>query len=355
MRDTGQDGREMRSSAWLRAGQRWLPGVVVSAAAIILLLAVVDPRQLVAAWQRAKLVYFLPGILLLLVAMAARGLAWRVLAGRNIPPLRAFWVLNVGYLVNAILPLRLGDLARAVLAGSPRAGEPAQLTGSAALSSVILERVLDLAFTFGLVMLALPVVGGQSWGSRAVLWTTLAAVIGLAGVLVAGMLRIPLTRALGAGASPTSIRVRWTRRLDHFLLGLQALRDWRVVLPALLLLGATWLAWLLEYTVLLRAYLPRVSLGQGLVALVGSALGMMIPSSPGGIGVYEAAVAGALTIVGVERETALAYAVSVHVLNSAGVIVLGMIGLVREGQTLERLMGKVWRLSSGRTTENPPA
>jgi uncharacterized protein (TIRG00374 family) len=262
-------------------------------------------------------------------------------------------VLNVGYLVNAILPLRLGDLARAVLAGSPRAGEPAQLTASAALSSVILERVLDLAFTFGLVMLALPVVAGQSWGPRAILWTSLAAAIGLVGVLTAGMLRGPLTRLLRAGSSPASARARWAARLDQFLLGLQALRDWRIVLPSALLLGATWLAWLLEYTLLLRAFMPQATLGQGLVALVGSALGMMIPSSPGGIGVYEAAVVGALTIAGVERETALAYAVSVHVFNSAGVIALGLIGLVREGQTLERLMGEVWRLSSGRKPEGP--
>ncbi len=355
MKEAGKDGRRVRPPTWLRAGLRWLPGVVVSAAAIIVLLAVVDVQQLVAAWQRANLVYFLPGLVLLLVAMAARGLAWRVLAGRTIAPMRAFWVLNVGYLVNAILPLRLGDLARAVLAGTPHAGEPAQLSPSAALSSVILERVLDLAFTFGLVMLALPVVGGQSWGSRAVLWITLAAVLGLVGVLVAGMVRVPLTRLLGADATPGSTRARWASRLEQFLRGLQALRDWRVVVPALLLLCATWLAWLLEYTVLLRAFLPQASLGQGLVALVGAALGMMIPSSPGGIGVYEAAVAGALAIVGVERETALAYAISVHVFNSAGVITLGLIGLIREGHTLERLMGEVWRLSSGRRPETPPA
>jgi hypothetical protein len=124
----------------------------------------------------------------------------------------------------------------------------------------------------------------------------------------------------------------------------------------MVLLAATWFIWLLEYTVLLRAFVPAAGLGQGLVALVGSALGMMIPSSPGGIGVYEAAVVGALAVVHIDKETALAYAISVHVLNSAGVIVLGLIGLVREGQTLERLMREVRRVSAGRRPhETPPA
>ena len=346
----------MKGRASWRLALRWAPGLALSLVAVVLLLRVVSLEHLAAAWQRANGLYFLPGAALLLLAMIARGLAWRVLAGGRIRPSRAFWMLNVGYLVNAVMPLRLGDLARAVLAGAPREGDAPAMPVSSALSSVVLERVLDLVCTFGLVLLALPLVAGQPWGGRTIVWTLTTAGLGVCGVLAAGLLRGPLIRWLSKRSTPASSAARWVERLESFLRGLDALRDWRTALPAMVLLAATWFIWLLEYTVLLRAFVPGAGLGQGLVALVGSALGMMIPSSPGGIGVYEAAVVGALAVIHIGQETALAYAISVHVLNSAGVIVLGLIGLIREGQTLEGLMREVRRVSGGRQPrETPPA
>ncbi len=335
---------------------RWAPGLLLSLLAVTLLLRVVSWQHLATAWQRANGWYFLPGAGLLLLAMVARGYAWRVLARGRIRPQRAFWVLNVGYLVNAVLPLRMGDVARAVLAGSPRNDDTPAMPVSSALSSVVLERVLDLVCTFGLVLLALPVVAGQVWGGRTVGWTLATAGLGVCGVLAAGLLRGPLIQWLNRRVSPGTRAARWVEGLEGFMRGLEALRDWRIALPAILLLAATWFVWLLEYTILLRAFVPSARLGDGLVALVGSALGMMIPSSPGGIGVYEAAVVAALGVIHIDTETALAYAVSVHVLNSVGVVVLGLMGLGLEGQTLERLMQEVWKVSAARRPhEKPPA
>jgi len=348
-------GKATKPSGWLHSALRWAPGLIISTVAVVLLLRVVDLELLARAWMQANLLYLVPGAALLLLAMVARGGAWHVLSGRLIRPARAFWVLNVGYLVNAILPLRLGDLARALLAGSPRAGETSTITASSALSSVVLERVLDLVCTFVLVMIALPVVAGQAWGGRTIAWTTAVAILGVSTVLIAGLLRAPLVRWLSARAPAGTPAARWVERIERFLRGLEALRDWRIALPALLLLIFTWFIWLLEYTVLLRAFVPQATLADGLIALVGSALGMMIPSSPGGLGVYEAAVVGALAVVGIEPETALAYAITVHVLNSAGVIGLGMIGLVREGQTMERLVRDVLQVSTGRGANEAPS
>src|SRR4030067_97152 len=93
------------------------------------------------------------------------------------------------------------------------------------------------------------------------------------GALAAGQMRRPLILWLNKRTTPASQSARWVGRLESFLHGLDALRDWRTALPAMLLLAATWFIWLLEYTVLLRAFVPAANLGQGLVALGGSALG----------------------------------------------------------------------------------
>jgi len=105
----------------------------------------------------------------------------------------------------------------------------------------------------------------------------------------------------------------------------------------------------------LAIFLPGI-----LVAATGVGAGDLLTASIGGseagLVILWAAVVGALGVIHIDSETALAYAISVHVLNSAGVIVLGLIGLAREGQTLERLMREVGRVSAGRQPDaTPPA
>jgi len=55
---------------------------------------------------------------------------------------------------------------------------------------------------------------------------------------------------------------------------------------------------------------------------------MSAPSSPGALGVYEAAVVGALQLFGVDASVALAMAITTHLLQYAITGVLGVYGLI---------------------------
>jgi uncharacterized membrane protein YbhN (UPF0104 family) len=60
------------------------------------------------------------------------------------------------------------------------------------------------------------------------------------------------------------------------------------------------------------------------------AFGIALPSSPGAVGVYEAALVGALALCGVASADALAFAVAAHGLSFAVTSICGLVALVRQ-------------------------
>ena len=62
-----------------------------------------------------------PAILLLLFAgLITRAFRWRVLLDNELPFPRTFSIMNVAYLVNGVLPLRIGEVARVYLVSRTR-------------------------------------------------------------------------------------------------------------------------------------------------------------------------------------------------------------------------------------------
>ena len=99
-------------------------------------------------------------ILALLAFMILRAVRWRFMlnsgreaAGRT-PYRQVFHVQNIGYMLNNLLPFRLGDVARAVLIGNVP-----PVTISQGLSTMVAERVLDLLFMVVLFPFTLAAVG----------------------------------------------------------------------------------------------------------------------------------------------------------------------------------------------------
>jgi len=98
--------------------KRWpslLLGVVVSAVALVYLFRR-DLSGVQSELRHAQYVWVVPCMALSYGGLWLRSLRWRVLLGYRIAPARSFHILNVSYFVNGVLPLRVGELVRAVLA-----------------------------------------------------------------------------------------------------------------------------------------------------------------------------------------------------------------------------------------------
>jgi len=83
--------------------------------------------------------------------------------------------------------------------------------------------------------------------------------------------------------------------------------------------------------------LKGLSMGQTLAVFVLSALGMAMPSSPGAVGVFEAAVIFGLGLFGVDKELALAIGLLIHMMQYIPTTVAGLMVLLKSGLSLKTI------------------
>ena len=83
-----------------------------------------------------------------------------------------------------------------------------------------------------------------------------------------------------------------------------------------------------------------------LFALGVGALGIAAPSSPGAIGVFEAALVGALVVFGVDASSATAFALSVHFTSYIITSLIGGYGLYKDGESLSSLYTRLGKMKS---------
>jgi uncharacterized membrane protein YbhN (UPF0104 family) len=340
---------------------RILPGIFISAVAILVLIWQVNWRQTLQAWNRAQLWVMVPAVLLIVCAMLTRAVAWRYLMKNSVPLGKSFWILNISYMLNGLLPFRLGDVARAYLISRPggtgggitgekerdAASEPPPIGAGTALSAVALERVFDLIYTALFILLAFPMLSGKVVDEWLLLFSSGLAAAGFLGLLVLGALRARIMHAAERAAQKVPIIRLGVKPLAQFLEGLRQMRDLRYSLPAFFFIGLTMILWAADYWVVLRGFFPDAAVYWGLLALVGGLIGVGMPSSPAALGVFEVTLTLVLTAAGMNREVAVAYALALHMLNTITNTLLGLLGLLTQRQSLGSI------LSAAHSAENP--
>ena len=321
-------------------------GVVVSLAALVVAVLGIDVRRVVDTLAQAEYVYLIPATLGVLAYLVSRAVRWRLLLGPQVGLSRCFWVTNIGYLVSNVLPFRLGDPARAVVIG-----QRAEISTAAALSTVIVERVLDMLMVVAILAGVIPFVSGAGSAMSAGLVAGGAAVVAVVVLLLLAfrpdwgrrLIAFPLSlwkRIPGWGERLDE--ERWARALDGLFEGLAPLRSGRRGLGLLAWSVVTWAFVVAYYWALMRAFLPHppAPAAPFLVCVVG--LGMAVPSSPGAVGVFHAVARYGLTVpFGVPTDQAITIAFAIHTFQYVAVCLLGLVGLARESLSLGSLQARV--------------
>jgi uncharacterized protein (TIRG00374 family) len=317
------------SNFW-KSARKWLPGVIISLAAIAAILYFVDLDRFVDAIRSANYWLLLAFAASSVVWMAVRAIVWRTLLRNRASYRDVFLTLAEGYLLNNFLPFRLGEVGRAFLLG-----RKAKLGFMDVFSTVVIERVVDLAFSAAILLSAVPfVVGAESAEPIAVIVGALVVV----GLVVLYLLARNRDRALGLFDRLT---VRWpkVRKMgDDFLAplfsGLAILTDGWLFLRFLLWMTLDWAIAIGQFYILILAFFPNALPVWALFGLGAVAFGNAIPSMPGAIGTFEAALAGALTLVSHNESASLALAVTDHLFSYLISGVIGLYALSKEGETL---------------------
>jgi len=308
-----------------------LPGVVISIALILVILYFVDFQKMGDALRDANYVLIGIAFSLSFVWLVVRAVVWRTLL-RNKPTFKdVFFTEGEGYLLNNFLPFRLGEIGRAFLLSRKSGG----MTFAEIIPTIVIERVVDLIISAVVFLAALPyVVNSESS-------PTFAYIIG--GVMLSGLVFLYILArnnqwALDnfhklSGRFPSLQRFGGSF-LESFFQGLGVITDGWLFLRFLFWMLLNWAIALVAYYLMVIAFFPDAQPIWAIFGLGMAAFGGAVPSAPGAVGTFDGAVVFALTRFTTDESTAFAAALTMRIYNYLNSTVIGVLGLLSEGQTL---------------------
>jgi uncharacterized protein (TIRG00374 family) len=278
-------------------------------------------------------------VVVFVLSVVVRGMAWRTILQEQVSFTEAFLTINEGYLLNNILPFRLGEIGRAFLMA-----RKSGLSFWEVLTTIVVERIFDVALMAGVILSSLPFVLGAAWARQAAL---IAAALVLVGFAVLYLLARNQDWAMNLF---DKLGARWPRlvefgrsKLESFFAGLATLREFSRFLCVLGWMLSVWLLTIGWYFMAMLAFMPQATLLWATFSVGITALGVSAPSSPAFVGVLEASIVGALSLFGVDASLALAYAITAHSIYFLVTVSLGIFGLARDGESLGRLYSQIRR------------
>lgn len=330
-------------------------GFAISGLAIFYLLQQVSLDQLGAVLAHAEPLAMGLVVVAVLGSLVTRAARWQVyfLPQRRVPFGPLLSTLAISYMASTFLPLRAGELVRAVFLGQ-REGLPIPRI----VGTILLEKLFDfLAIGVMLVLLvALAPLPPAATATGIVLALTI--LIGFGFVVGLAVLRAPTLRLVRwiEDRLPFGLghRVRLADAAAQFAEGTDSLREPRLWVP---LLGWTTITWIFSIA---SGWAGSAALGvhPGLPALVFltvlTSTGQAVPSSPGYVGVYHAAATAALTAFGIDTPTAFGIALITHAFSYGSLVVVGLAALWTGGYTFGDVINGVFGRRGGTKTSVGP-
>jgi len=314
---------------------RWIIPLAISGLAIWFLLSSVDYISLVEAFRTIRIDILIWSSLISFCALLFRVWCWYLLLQKQFSYKRVFFVMNAGYLFNNVFPFRLGEVGRAIILGGGGGSGPGILE---VFSSIVVERVYDVALAAAFFLGTLSLVLVEESTRFFVLILLGMVLVTLLVLILLSRNRQKINRWLLSQRDRRYWLANWAApKLDAILKGFAVLTNPLLFFESFGLLVISWLLAFLQQFIILRALIPDAPFWWVVFILGAGALGMALPSAPAGLGVFEASVVGAFLLLNVDYATALAYALIVHSMQFTYSSILGVIGLITEGQSVSGL------------------
>ncbi len=311
----------------------------------------IDFRALLLALRDANWIWILPAVGGIVAMLLIKSWRWQImfLPETKVPFESVLTAQSAGYLASNVLPGRAGEAVRFVLMAS----DQPEVGAARVLSTMLVERLLDTLSLLAVLALLLPFLNDlPEWMTSSV--KALAAAATLATILIV-VLSFFKERVL-AYAHAVLRHVRFLDKpgiysgIEHLIDGFTALRGRRG--PALIALSfAVWAALIFQVWGIRNAIAPEVPMTAMVFALLVTSLGMVVPSTPGYIGVFHGLVVLTLAPFGVPTTTAMSIALVWHAVNYIVLSGSGLIMLAKHGTSFGQVVAK-WRNRS-MTTETP--
>jgi uncharacterized protein (TIRG00374 family) len=317
-------------STWARVAL----GVVFMAAVVVLFLWRGPSLHAIGdAFTAVKWEWVVLAIGLNLVSVVARALAWRTVINQAIPEphpkaLLVFSAFSVGLFANAVLPGRIGELARVAVLSRRlprRQGYWASLVGT-----VFAHRVFDIVPVLMLILYVVVTAKIPTWAI-----TSLLAFVGVGGGLFAFAFVSARTQRTARSLDGLGALRRVTAMARQ---GLGIMRSPLGATLAILFQISGWFCQLLAVWTAMRAFDIHAPLAAAGLVLLLMNVATVFPLWPGNVGLVQVAIATPLAAsYGVAYAHGVAYGFGLQAIEASVGIGVGLLFLAREGLSFAML------------------
>jgi len=296
---------------------------VISIGSLVWALSGYDFSQVKPAILSVKWAWVFVAVLLELAVYVVQGWRWRTILGPIEPvDLRdTVQAIFIGLFASNVLPLRPGEIIRGYLLTLWH-----EIPFSLTLTSMAIERVLD-----GIWLVA------AFWVSASLVNMPLALVefgrvLALGVAVLAALFLYILFRKHHAHSILSSRS--WGQKFLHVLDQIHQLGDWRTLASAFGVTFLYWITQILPVWALFRSYDMDLSIWAAAVVLVIKAIGTVIPSVPGNLGVMQSVVKLALMLFSVEANVAVELSWLVWAVMTLPPLIVGFVAVLFTGRSI---------------------
>ena len=317
-------------------------GIVISLVAVWFSMRDVRPVEVWEALQSAHYGGFAIVMLLTITGFWIRAFRWRWLIATP-KPLgldSLFSATMIGFMANNLLPLRLGEFVRAWALGRRE-----QMSKTTVFATVVVERVIDMITLLGVLALSL-IVHPLAESTEAGRMVSAGAGVLMVSCVVLTIVLVAVERSpafmhrvvgLVSRVLPARVRPRAEHMLEHFLVGLGLFRRLGTLAWVFLLSFIMFGTYALALQIAMIAVGITVPWYAGLVMLVITAIGIMVPAAPGYIGTLNLACVAGLALFGVGKDQSVPFSWFYWLSQWLPISLVGLYYLRREGLSLRSL------------------
>jgi uncharacterized protein (TIRG00374 family) len=296
--------------------------------------------ELTTALKDANYIWLIPNIFFVVFAMFQRAERWKYMLNpiARVPYKKLLSATCIGFMANNVLPLRLGEFVRAYSLSK----QDKTITKSASLATIFVERMvfdlIALLLILGVVLTVTPI----PVDSKFKLGALMSLGIAIAGFIFAVVI---VLKPEGTGRLltkylfflPARIRDKVASTVLKFSKGLLFLKDWKQTLFVSIHTLILWLFMGISNIFVFYAFNFDLPIYASYVLLVVVSISILIPSSPGFIGVYHGGVVWTLNFFNISQHSAVSCAIVLHAAQFIPITLMGFYYLRKEHLSLKQL------------------
>ncbi|MBW2147255.1 MAG: flippase-like domain-containing protein [Deltaproteobacteria bacterium] len=286
----------------------------------------VDWESFIMKLSQIDVTWLISGMLIGQISNIFRTVRWSFLFEEEFRPsiVRLYQTMMIGYLANNILPARLGEAVR--LESLRRT---VGISRGQILTSLIVEKIMDGITLVMFIWIVMSFYRFPPWVSR-LGWVCFSLFVGiLAGCFIVMAMGATILRWIHSSTRLFgSIGDRIFSFSSNAISGLEVLRNIGGLFRILLLSAAVWVVEVLAVYMIMRSMgLKEIHWVAPVLLISTLSLGMLLPSSPGYVGVYEFLCIQALAVFSVDKGHALGIALVMHTQFILLTVAIGIICL----------------------------